>query len=395
MIPSTLPPVSPLRILLATIIALIMVAPRPAVSGPQTGPVTLIGEYGDISTSVSGNPSGFEVSLWREGAGIIGLVTYVDAEESFSCTSLIRYGTLMEETGAITLQAKMFLTERRHRSGDWGRAIESIEFTGTLTELELVGRFSVAGRGPGERAYFDDHFVTLRRHVTDGPTTYRNHTEWRLAHEHRVGAREIAVAEDESVSPTGRALQVGLAGGILRTGGDDARFFNTGGGHFGVDVLYTMASRFAFGARLSLSRFESNVIAVGEDVIPAGVSDAIVKAPESGFLFELSPVVRVSSANPAFQRLVGFLQASAGYYYVNLETPYSMLWFEGAHSQVENGSVGHVGHHFGGSISAGMSVRLSRSSRMEIAPEYHRTFGDSDLSLFGVMVHFRVEFLHD
>ena len=394
--PAAVPSVAPPRTasFIFVVVALFLVCGSTAIA-QVSGPVRRIGEYSNVHASADGRPHGFEVSLWRDRPGVIGLITFVDGDEHFSCTSLIRDGVLVDDTGAITLRAKLFLTERRSRRGDWGRAVESIEFTGTLSDSALSGRFAVVAVEAGEHAYFRDQNATLRRVTSTGPTVYASHADWLAAHEGLIGTHEIAVAPEETAAIAGRALQVGLSGGIFQTRGDDGRFFESGGGHFTTDVFYTVASRVAIGARMGLSRFSPNDLAVGDVVVPEAATDVRLKVPETGFLFELAPAVRISSGDPVIERTLGFVQVSAGYYYVNLETPYSLAYQEGVRTKAKNGSVGHIGHHFGASVSAGVSVRLSRSSRVEIAPEYHRTFGPSDLSLFGVMLHFRVEFLHD
>lgn len=388
------PSVSPRRTLIAAVVLITIFA---VFAGPgRAATVRLIGEYSNLGTAVTEHSRGFDVTLWLQGASVIGLITYVNGEEAYSHTSLIRDAAITPGTGAIGFRAKLYLTEYRHAYGEWGRAVETVRFDGTLTETALVGRFSATERGENERAFFEDNVVILNRLASTGETSYDRYVDWLAANELRVGTREVTVAvAAESTALAGRALQVGLYGGILRTGGDDARFYNTGGGHFGLDVLYTVFSRFSFGARLGLSRFEPNSLAVGDAVIPSGVKQAQFQAPESGFLLELAPIARLSTGDVFADRTLFFVQAGAGYYYVNLETPYSAEWTEGAHLVTRNGNIGHVGNHFGASAAAGISIRISDFSRFEVVPEYHRTFGDGDLSLFGVMMHFRVEFLHD
>lgn len=391
-VPSVSPRRMPAVILVAAIVAAAACSARAATVRP-------IGEFSNVGTTVSETTRGFEVALWRDGAAVIGLVTYVDGTERFSHTSLIRDAQLAGETGPISFRAKLSLAAHRDAHGRWTRAIRMVEFTGVLTETALVGRFAVEQEEEeeDERApRFEAAAVTLDRLVVDGAATYAGHAQWLAANEPRVGTHEIAaLAAAESATLAGRALQVGLAGGIFRADGDDARFFNTGGGHFVVDVLYTVSSRFSFGARVGLSHFDPNILAIGNELTPPGVMDASLQAPQSGMLFELAPVARVSTGDVFTDRTLVFVQASAGFYHVDLETPYSLAWTEGGHLAVKNGSIGHTGNTVGASASVGISIRVSEFSRFEIAPEYHRTFGAGDLSLFGVMAHFRVEFLHD
>lgn len=378
-----------------TILAVILTLALPVAAQPVDRRVDLVGEFSDVAATASGHPYGFTVTLWSYGDGFLGTLAYFAGAEGYSNTSLIRDVELNRDTGAIVFRAKLFLSERRHDFGDWGQAVESVEFVGTLTADALVGDFTLQARAEGERTYFEDAAVTLHRLAVDGrPTSYRDYPTWLAAHEGELGTRKVVGSAPVIARPP-RSLHVGLSGGLIRSQGDDTEFFNTGGTQVSINVLYTVHSRISFGARIGYSRFAPNELAVRDAVLPIGVTEAQLIVPENGYLIQFVPMVRVSSGNVTGDRVVSFVQLGVGYYYVNLKTPYSLAWIEGARQRVENGFIGSDGHFGGASAGVGFSLRLSQSSRLEVAPEYHHLFGKSDVSYFGVMMQFRMEFLHE
>lgn len=385
---------------LSAVICFFLIAP--GVSARAAVPVELIGEYSNVAADSEGHPYGFTVTLWRHGREHLGVLAYFAGAEGHSHTSLLRDVEVTEDTGALSFRAKLLLDERRSDAGDWGRAIQGVEFVGTVDEDAVAGDFTAdtdldESRG-SSGARFESRSVVLPRKPPEAwARSYESYADWLASVEPALGTREIvAAAQAPAGEPWSRSLHVGLSGGVVRTVGDGAKYFNTTGVHSALDVFYTVASRLSFGVRVGVARWNPNQLRVEEDVKPAGVELVSLDVPETGYLLEFSPGVRISAGNAASERLVAFAQLSAGVYYVNLESPYAVTWKEGVKVKGKLGSVGQKGTHVGSSAGIGLSARISESSRLEIYPEYHAVFGgEGDLGFFGLAVEFRVEFLHD
>jgi hypothetical protein len=354
--------------------------------------VDLVGEYSDVTQTDTGQPYGFTVVLWTHGDSHLGLLTYFAGVDGYSHASFLRHVQINRDTGAVVFRAKLFLGERR------GRAIEVVEFVGSLDDNALTGDFTLVPSVEDRRVYFEHHAVTLPRLVSpDRPARFSSYSAWLAAHEGEIGTRTIARSAPEVTESPPRSLHIGLTGGIARTQGDGARLFNTTGAQAAAVVMYTFAGRVSVGVRAGIARWSPNFLRVREEVRPEGVDEFQLKVPENGYLIELSPVVRLSSGNAAADRAVVFAQASGGLYRVNFDTPYSIQWTEGGgKTKTRTSEIGYRGTYAGIAAGAGVSVRISESSRFELYPQYYRVFGaDDELGFFGVMAQFRIEFLHD
>lgn len=360
-------------------------------------PVDLVGEYSNVVADRSGYPYGFTVTLWRHGREHLGVIGYFAGAEGHSHTSILRDVEFTEETGALSFRAMLQLEERRSDAGDWGRAIAGVQFVGAVGEDAVAGDFSAdADLDEPRGVRFQSRSVVLPQRPPEAwARSYGSYAEWLASVEPALGTREVVGAAPAG-EPWSRSLHVGISGGVVRTTGDGAKYFNTTGIRSALDVYYTVASRVSFGVRVGVARWNPNQLRVEEDVKPAGVELVSLDVPETGYLLEFSPGVRISAGNAGAGRLVTFAQLNAGLYYVNLESPYSIAWVEGVKVKGEVGSVGQKGTHLGASAGVGISARISESSRLEIYPDYHAVFGgDGDLGFFGLAVEFRVEFLHD
>jgi hypothetical protein len=305
---------------LSAVICLLLIVS--GASARSAVPVEFIGEYSNVAADREGYPYGFTVTLWRYGNEHLGVVAYFAGAEGHSHTSVLRDVAVTEGTGALSFRAKLMLGERRSDAGDWGREIEGVEFVGTVGEDAVVGDF-IADRGAREAPFESRSVVLPRRPPEAWARSYGSYAEWLASVEPALGTREIVGAAPVG-EPWSHSLHVGLSGGVVRTMGDGAKYFNTTGVHTALDVFYTVASRLSFGVRVGAARWNPNQLRVQEDVAPDGVELVSLDVPETGYLLEFSPGVRVSAGNAASERLVAFAQLSAGVYYVNLESPYAL-----------------------------------------------------------------------